>query len=71
MNVAVASSRFGLKTAFITRLPGNPIGRLMLNNIREHGVDTSYVLEGDDGRAGIYFVEFGAMPRTNTVLYDR
>jgi len=71
LNVAVASARYGMNTAYVSCLPKNPIGRMMLNKIREHGVDTSHIVHSPFGRAGLYFVEFGAMPRTNAVLYDR
>jgi len=44
---------------------------MVVNKAREHGVDTSYVLWTKDDRVGVYFTEFGASPRPNTVLYDR
>jgi 2-dehydro-3-deoxygluconokinase len=37
----------------------------------EFGVDCSHIVWSDKGRAGIYFVEFGASPRASGVLYDR
>jgi 2-dehydro-3-deoxygluconokinase len=71
MNVAVAASRLGLDVAYVTRLPRNPLGRMVENKNREQGVDTSHVVWADSGRVGLYFCEFGAMPRTSSVLYDR
>lgn len=71
MNVAVAARRLGLNTAFVTKLPKNPLGRMIENKAREHGVDTSHIVWTDKDRAGIYFVEFGANPRSSSVLYDR
>ncbi len=71
MNVAVAARRLGLKTAFITRLTRNPLGRMIENKAREHGVDTSHIVWTDKDRVGLYFVEFGANPRPSSVLYDR
>lgn len=71
MNVAVAARRLGLKTAFITRLTRNPLGRMIENKAREHGVDTSHIVWSDKDRVGLYFVEFGANPRPSSVLYDR
>jgi len=38
---------------------------------QEFGVDCSHIVWADRGRAGIYFVEFGASPRPSSVLYDR
>ena len=71
LNVAVALSRLGLKTAYVTRLPRNPLGRMMQNGTRQQGVDTSHIVWSDEDRLGVYFVEFGALPRPSGVLYDR
>ncbi len=71
LNVAVAAQRLGLPSAYVTRLPGNPLGRMIAGKAREHAVSTDHIVWADDGRAGLYFVEFGASPRPNSVLYDR
>ena len=71
LNVAVAAQRLGLRTAYVTRLTNNPLGRMIANKAREHGVDTSHIVWTDEDRVGVYFVEFGASPRPNSVLYDR
>ncbi len=71
MNVAVLAARLGLNSAFVTRLPKNPLGRMIFNKIREQGVDPSNIIWSDADRAGLYWVEFGAMPRASSVLYDR
>jgi len=71
LNVAVAAQRLGLQTSYVTRLTRNPLGRMIENKAREHGVDTSHIAWTDDDRVGLYFVEFGASPRANSVIYDR
>jgi len=71
LNVAVGVSRLGLKSTWISRLPKNPLGRLMENRVRQAGVDTSNLIWTAEGRMGLYFVEFGAAPRASSVLYDR
>lgn len=71
MNAGVVASRLGLKIAHVTRLPRNSLGKMIVNKIREHGIDTSHIVWSEDGRVGLFFLEFGAMPRTNAVLYDR
>ncbi|MHA1948632.1 MAG: PfkB family carbohydrate kinase [Candidatus Thorarchaeota archaeon] len=71
MNVAVACSRLELNSAYVTKLGDNSIGHFIRNQAREHGVDTSHILWDPDSRCGVYFVEFGAAPRTNRVIYDR
>ena len=71
LNVAVGVSRLGLKSAWVSRLPDNPLGRMIANKGRELGVDVSPVIWDRDGRAGLYFLEFGAAPRSTSVVYDR
>jgi 2-dehydro-3-deoxygluconokinase len=71
LNAAVTAQRLGLATAYVTRLPQNPLGRMVANKAREHGVDVSHAVWSRDDRIGLYFVEFGAAPRPNSVLYDR
>jgi len=71
LNAAVAAQRLGLQTAYVTRLTRNALGRMIENKAREHGVNTSHFIWTDDDRIGLYFVEFGASPRANSVLYDR
>ena len=70
-NVAVDGARLGLKTAWVSRLPDNPLGRMIANRARQHGVDTAHIVWTKAGRVGLYFVEMGAAPRPSSVLYDR
>jgi 2-dehydro-3-deoxygluconokinase len=44
---------------------------MIANKARELGVDISRVIWQNEGRAGLYFLEFGASPRSSSVLYDR
>ncbi len=71
LSVAVGVSRLGLDSAWVTKVPKNPLGRLIVNKGRELGVDTSHVIWSEEGRAGIYYLEFGAAPRASSVVYDR
>ena len=71
LNVAVGVTRFGMKSAWVSKLPKNGLGWLIRDRAQEVGVDCSHVVWSDKGRAGIYFVEFGASPRASSVLYDR
>jgi len=71
MNVAVACARLGLKTAYVTKLGDNSIGHFIRNKAQEHGVDTSHIVWDPESRCGVYYVEFGAAPRANRVIYDR
>jgi len=71
LNVAVGVSRLGMKSTWVSKLPKNGLGYLIRNRVQEAGVDCSHVVWSDKGRAGIYFVEFGASPRASAVFYDR
>ena len=75
LNVAVGVARLGLKSAWVSRLPKNALGRLLENRARQAGVDVSHLVwvggGANQGRMGLYFVEFGAAPRPSSVLYDR
>jgi len=71
LSVAAGVARLGLKSAWVSRLPDNPLGRLIANKGREFGVDVSHVLWADNERVGLYFVEYGAEPRPTRVYYDR
>ena len=69
--VAVNLARLGKKTAWVSRLPVNPMGRYIANQIRQHGVDLSGVTWKDGERQATYYVEYGASPRSIRVWYDR
>lgn len=69
-NVAVSLAHFGMETAFVTRLPSNPIGKSCRNYLRQFGVETKQIIWGGS-RLGIYFLEHGAGHRGSNVVYDR
>lgn len=71
LNVAVAASRLGLATRWVSRLTDSALGRLISSRAREQGVDVSCVQWTPDDRVGVYFAELGAAPRASSVLYDR
>jgi len=71
LTVAAGVCRLGLSAAWVSRLPDNPLGRMVRNKAREQGLDTSYIVWSDEDRMGLYFVEYGASPRASKVLYDR
>ena len=71
LNVAVGVSRLGMQAAWVSKLPNNALGRMVRNRARELGVDVAHVIFSDQGRQGLYFVEYGAAPRASSVLYDR
>lgn len=71
LNTSVGVARFGLRTAWVTKLVKSPLGKMVANKAREHGIDTSHIVWTDKGRVGIYYLELGSMPRASRVIYDR
>ncbi len=70
-NVVAALARLGRKTAWISRLPDNPLGRRAAAEMRQHGVNVDHLRWSNDDRMGLYFVEAGVAPRPTEVWYDR
>jgi 2-dehydro-3-deoxygluconokinase len=76
-NVAYACARLGLRSGFISKLPNNPVARIILNHARAVGMDVSQVvMEEFDGvgrksRVGLNFTEVGTGVRASVTMYDR
>ncbi|MFN8483439.1 MAG: sugar kinase [Anaerolineae bacterium] len=70
-NVAYALARLGRRTAWVSALPTNPLGRIIANHLRGAGVNLDGVVWSSTGRVGTYYVEFSAPPRPIQVVYDR
>jgi 2-dehydro-3-deoxygluconokinase len=71
LNVACGLARLGKRPAWFSRLPSTPLSSIVINTLRQHGVDVSQVLRVPDERLGLFFVEYGVPPRGIRVLYDR
>ncbi len=69
-NVASSLSIFGCDTAFITKVPDNPIGKAAVSSLRSNGVNTEHISTGGN-RIGINLYEIGASLRPSKVIYDR
>ncbi len=72
-NTAVAFARLGGKAAWWSKLPDNPLGRRIENEIRRWGVDVNSTVwdNSPESRAGLYFLDYGHAPRGIDVVYDR
>ena len=71
LNVACLLARLGRRTAWVSRLPEGPLGRIVDGEARRHGVDTRFVRWVPDARLGLMFFEPGPAPRNARVIYDR
>ena len=65
LNVASGAAFLGVRTAIITKLPDNKIGRFAKYKIRYGNVSDDYVVldTTNEKRLGIYYYESGAYPR--------
>lgn len=70
-NVLAALARLGRRSAWISSLPANALGRLVADALRSAGIDLSLLDWQPEGRVGTYYIEYGQGPRATTVLYDR
>jgi 2-dehydro-3-deoxygluconokinase len=70
-NVAIALSKLGFKTSWMSRLPKNALGDRIIAELNRHGVDTSGAWQTPGDRLGTYFIELAVPPRPNRVVYDR
>jgi 2-dehydro-3-deoxygluconokinase len=70
-NTAVGLARLGLRTAWLSRLTENPLGRLIAGTLTRYGVDTSHVVWTRQDRVGTYYYEPEIAPRPAQVVYDR
>ena len=73
LNVASGAAFLGVRSAIITKLPDNKIGRFIRYKIRYGNVSDDYIVNdtSDEKRLGIYYYESGAYPRKSSVVYDR
>lgn len=69
-NVALSLALQGDNASYLSVVPANRIGDCALRSLSMWGVDVSRVIRQGD-RLGVYFMEFGASERANSVVYDR
>lgn len=69
-NVAAAAAATGGDGVWTSKLPDTPLGRRVVAELREQGVDPA-VAWADDGRQGLRFQERGVSPREGRSVQDR
>lgn len=70
--LAVLLARFGIHSAYITRLPDNPYGWLVRDTARSHGVNTDYIAWAPKAEPiGRFIYEIGRTPRKDVGWYQR
>jgi 2-dehydro-3-deoxygluconokinase len=72
LTVATLLSRFGIPSAYITRVPDNPYGWLVRDTARSHGIDTQYFVWAHKAEPiGRLLYEIGRTPRKSIGWYQR
>lgn len=70
--LAVLLARFGVPSAYITRVPDNPYGWLLRDTARANGVNTDYFVWASRAEPiGRFIYEIGRTPRPDVGWYQR
>jgi 2-dehydro-3-deoxygluconokinase len=71
-NVAVAATRLGTDSVWLSKLPDTQLGRRVLSELHAHDLDTEVAwADPESGRQGLTFFESGAEPRDPVRIQDR
>lgn len=70
-NVCAALACLERKVGWVSQVPRNDLGALVLRAMQEANINVDAVSQKDDLRQGLYFVEYAGPPRTTHVTYDR
>ncbi|QFU81483.1 bifunctional 2-dehydro-3-deoxygluconokinase/2-dehydro-3-deoxygalactonokinase [Natronorubrum aibiense] len=69
-NVAIAADRLGATSTWLSKVPETALGRRVVGELRQHGIETD-VVWSHRGRQGTYYLERAGKPRGTNVVYDR
>jgi 2-dehydro-3-deoxygluconokinase len=69
LNAAVAASRLGVDSTWLSKLPDNALGRRVTGELRRHDVEPAVCRGGD--RMGLTFAERATVPRKDVRIDDR
>jgi len=70
--LAMVLARFGIPSAYITRIPDNPYGWLIRDTARSQGINTAYVVWAPKTEpVGRFLYELGRTPRKSVGYYQR
>jgi 2-dehydro-3-deoxygluconokinase len=70
--LAMTLSRFGIPSAYVTRVPDNPYGWLLRDTARSQGINVDHIVWAPKAEPmGRFIYEIGRTPRKNTGWYQR
>lgn len=70
-NVAAVLAQLGRRARWLSTVPDDDLGELVVRRLRAFGVDVGAVARIQGARLGIYYFEPGVPPRPSRVIYDR
>lgn len=56
MNEAIAATKYGAHAVMLTKIANDYFGNYIVGVLKENGVDTSYIIQSDEGETGLAFV---------------
>jgi len=72
LTLAMTLARFGIPTAYITRVPDNPYGWMIRDTARSQGINTDYFVWAPKTEpVGRLLYELGRTPRKSVAYYQR
>lgn len=72
LTLAMVLARFGIPSAYITRVPNNPYGWLIRDTARSQGINTDYFVWAPKAEpVGRLLYELGRTPRKSVAYYQR
>jgi 2-dehydro-3-deoxygluconokinase len=72
LNGLIAAARSGMPATWLSAVPADARGRLVLRHARANGVTPICLTStGRAERLGVYFLEMAAAPRPQRIIYDR
>ncbi len=72
LTLAMLLSRFGIPSAYVTRIPDNPYGWLLRDTARAQGLNTDYIVWAPKSESiGRFLYELGRTPRRTVGWYQR
>ena len=71
-NAAAVAGRLGGDAVWLSKVPDSPLGRRVVAELHEHGLETEVVwADTDESRQGLSFYEDASAPREARLLHDR
>ncbi|WP_304943602.1 5-dehydro-2-deoxygluconokinase [Vallitalea guaymasensis] len=69
-NIAVATSRYGMKTGFIGRVADDAFGRFAIKYLQEKNINTEgLIVDQCDNKMGLAYVEIVSPKESNIIMY--